>query len=241
MEDYYQSSTWSDAENRFNFSDQIGRDSSFVIPWTIQVDGVAEDKTSTVYNSHRQAEKRRRDRINAQLSALRKLIPMSDKMDKAALLKGAVEQVKDLKRKAAEISKASNIPTEMDEVTVDWVLPEDISPNNTRQVMGSSRDKIFIRASVCCDDQPQVFTELIKVLKGLRLNTIKADISSVGGRMKSNLILCCNSVDEEGFSPTTLKQSLNVVLSRIASPSDASNARIRSKRQRLFLLSQFTQ
>ncbi|KAG8501393.1 hypothetical protein CXB51_003462 [Gossypium anomalum] len=167
-------------------------------------------------------------------------------MDKAALLKCAVEQVKELKRKAAEISKAFNIPTEIDEVTVDWDRPQDINPNGTRQG-NDSKDKIFIRASVCCDDRPEVFTELIKILKGLRLNTIRADISSVGGRMKCNFILCYNSIDEEeeeegeGVSPTTLKQSLDVVLSRIASSSDVSDCRIRSKRQRLFLLSQFTQ
>ncbi|KAH1038833.1 hypothetical protein J1N35_040576 [Gossypium stocksii] len=237
MENYYQSSTWTD------FSDKVSNDSSFIAPWTIPVEEIAEDKATTVYTSHSQAEKRRRDRINAQLSALRELIPMSHKMDKAALLKSAVEQVKDLKRKAAEISKAFNIPTEMDEVTVDWDRPQGINPSGTRQG-NDSKDKIFIRASVCCDDRPEVFTELIKILKGLRLNTIKADISSVGGRMKCNFILCYNSIDEEeegGVSPTTLKQLLDVVLSRIASSSDVSDCRIRSKRQRLFLLSQFTQ
>ncbi|MBA0666152.1 hypothetical protein Goklo_002600 [Gossypium klotzschianum] len=195
MENYYQSSSWTD------FSDKVSNDSSFIVPWTIPVEEIAEDTATTVYTSHSQAEKRRRDRINAQLSALRELVPMSHKMDQAALLKSAVEQVKDLKRKAAEISKAFNIPTEMDEV--DWDRPQDINPNGSRQ----------------------------------------ADISSVGGRMKCNFILCYNSIDEEeeggeGVSPTTLKQSLDVVLSRIASSSDVSDCRIRSKRQRGYVTPQ---
>ncbi|MBA0630433.1 hypothetical protein Godav_002533, partial [Gossypium davidsonii] len=200
MENYYQSSSWTD------FSDKVSNDSSFIVPWTIPVEEIAEDTATTVYTSHSQAEKRRRDRINAQLSALRELVPMSHKMDQAALLKSAVEQVKDLKRKAAEISKAFNIPTEMDEV--DWDRPQDINPNGSRQG-NDSKDKIFIRASVCCDDRPEVFTELIKILKGI-------DEEEEGG---------------EGVSPTTLKQSLDVVLSRIASSSDVSDCRIRSKRQ----------
>ncbi|MBA0781559.1 hypothetical protein Gotri_002471, partial [Gossypium trilobum] len=200
LENYYQSSSWTD------FSDKVSNDSSFIVPWTIPVEEIAEDTATTVYTSHSQAEKRRRDRINAQLSALRELIPMSHKMDKAALLKSAVEQVKDLKRKAAEIIKAFNIPTEMDEV--DWDRPQDINPNGSRQG-NDSKDKIFIRASVCCDDRPEVFTELIKILKGI-------DEEEEGG---------------EGVSPTTLKQSLDVVLSRIASSSDVSDCRIRSKRQ----------
>ncbi|XWS74793.1 hypothetical protein CRYUN_Cryun01aG0027900 [Craigia yunnanensis] len=256
MENSYHSS-WPEGENCVDFNATQSNESSFIVPWPIEphfspsssvqcqgfpawavpIEGVAEDRT-TVSKSHSQAEKRRRDRINAQLAALRKLIPKSDKMDKAALLGSAIEHVKDLKRKAKEISKAFTIPTEIDEVTVDCDLPEDISPTNTRQ----SKEKIFIRASVCCDDRPEVFTELIRVLKGLRLSTVKADISTVGGRLKSNLILCNdNSEDQEGVSPSTLKQSLIVVLSRIASSSAGSNCRIRSKRQRMFLPSQFTQ
>jgi len=43
---------------------------------------IAEDKdrVASASKSHSQAEKRRRDRINAQLATLRKLIPMSDKV-----------------------------------------------------------------------------------------------------------------------------------------------------------------
>lgn len=147
-------------------------------------------------------------------------------MDKAALLGSAIEQVNDLKRKATEIGKAFAIPTETDEVSVDYNVPE---------------DKTFIRVSICCDDRPEVFSELIRVLKGLRLSIVEAEISSVGGRTKSNLILCNNneSDNREGVS-SNLKQSLNVVVNKInALSSDGlkSNCRIRSKRQRLFLSS----
>ena len=40
----------------------------------------AEVRAASASKSHSQAEKRRRDRINAQLATLRKLIPMSDKV-----------------------------------------------------------------------------------------------------------------------------------------------------------------
>lgn len=39
-----------------------------------------EDRAVSASKSHSQAEKRRRDRINAQLATLRKLIPKSDKV-----------------------------------------------------------------------------------------------------------------------------------------------------------------
>ncbi|KAL4291329.1 hypothetical protein GQ457_14G026160 [Hibiscus cannabinus] len=246
MENCYQSLPWDGFDGAIS-----NESSSFVVPWpieprlsassSVQCHGfppsTTPDKAATVSKSHSEAEKRRRDRINAQLAALRKLIPKSNKMDKAALLGSAIDQVKDLKRKATEIGKAFAIPSETDEVTVDCDVPE---------------DKMFIRASVCCDDRPEVFAELIRVFKGLRLNIVNAEISSVGGRIKSELIVCDNNNDKEGVpvpvpvsvSVSTLKQSLNVVVNRInALSSDASKShcRIRSKRQRLFLPSQFSQ
>ncbi|MBA0697666.1 hypothetical protein Goari_021196 [Gossypium aridum] len=195
MENYYRSSSWTD------FSDKVSNDSSFIVPWTIPVEEIAEDTATTVYTNHSQAEKRRRDRINTQLSALRELIPMSHKMDKAALLTSAVEQVKDLKRKAAEISKAFNIPTEMDEV--DWDRPQDINPNGSRQG-NDSKDKIFIRASL-------TFQVLVEE------RNATSSFATIALMKKKKV---------EGVSPTTLKQSLDVVLSRIASSSDVSDCRI---------------
>ncbi|GLT89206.1 hypothetical protein SLE2022_072000 [Rubroshorea leprosula] len=193
-------------------------------PWTsVPVERIAQEKAASISRSHSQAEKRRRDRINAQLTALRKLIPMSDKMDKAALLGSAIEHVKDLKREAAEISRAFPVPTEVDEITVDHDANEDENASSGA-----------IRASFCCDDRPEVFTELIRVLKGLSLSTVKAEIAMVGGRMKSNLILHNKNVDQETVSLPKIKQSLTTVLSRMASTSAGSNNRIRSKRQRLF-------
>ncbi|RYR46431.1 hypothetical protein Ahy_A07g032169 [Arachis hypogaea] len=65
--------------------------------WPLVFEGFPEDRPASASKSHSQAEKRRRDRINAQLATLRKLIPKSDKMDKAALLGSVVDHVKDLK------------------------------------------------------------------------------------------------------------------------------------------------
>ncbi|KAA3482023.1 transcription factor bHLH51 [Gossypium australe] len=228
----------------------ISNEPPFIVPWPMEplfsasssvrchgfTSPVIPDKATVASKSHSEAEKRRRDRINSQLTALRKLIPKSNKdqnhnltlyivqMDKAALLGSAIEQVKDLKRKATEIGKAFAIPSETDEVSVDYNVPE---------------DKTVIRVSICCDDRPEVFSELIRVLKGLRLSIVEAEISSVGGRTKSNLILCNESDNREGVS-SNLKQSLNVVVNKInalSSDESKSNCRIRSKRQRLFLSS----
>ncbi|XP_040999266.1 transcription factor bHLH51-like [Juglans microcarpa x Juglans regia] len=208
------------------------------------LEGVAEDGggTATASKSHSQAEKRRRDRINTQLSTLRKLIPKSDKMDKAALLGSVIDHVKDLKRRAMEVSKACSIPTEVDEVTIDYDHGQDV---NMIGNVDKREENILIRVSFCCDDRPELFSELIQVLKGLRLTVVKADIASVGGRIKSVLVLCTKALESDQVGVclmSTLKQSLKLVLSKIASSSSmATNCRIRSKRQRFFLPSPYSQ
>ncbi|MED6107265.1 hypothetical protein PIB30_012387 [Stylosanthes scabra] len=203
----------------------------FQYPWPLPFEGFPEDRAASASKSHSQAEKRRRDRINAQLATLRKLIPKSDKMDKAALLGSVVDQVKDLKRKAMDVSKSITVPSETDEVTIECD-PDNQDDQSYAKVKILKHNNIVI--SVCCDDRPELFSEL----KGLRLTAVKADIASVGGRIKSILVLCSKENNEQGGGGvclTTLKQSLKSAVNKIASSSVTSTCPTRSKRQRFFL------
>ncbi|CAN8317505.1 unnamed protein product [Cochlearia groenlandica] len=187
------------------------------------------EKAESLSRSHRLAEKRRRDRINSHLSALRKLVPNSDKLDKAALLATVIEQVKELKQNSTQSPIFHEIPTEADEVTV---KPE--SENSERVV--------FFRVSFCCEDQPEAISEIIRVLNKHELETIKAEIICVGGRMRINFILKDMNFKETtaslSASAKALKQSLCTALNRINTSSSATSVcRIRSKRQRWFFSS----
>lgn len=152
-------------------------------------------------------------------------------MDKAALLGSVVDHVRDLKRKATEISKVIMIPTDVDEVTVDYINEDDDSSSSKR-----SKENIFLKASMCCDDRPELLSELNGALKNLRLSTVHADMMSLGGRMRSMFILCFQGNNEEGgrVCMNTVKQSLKQVLNKIATSGSASNCRIKSRRQRFF-------
>lgn len=162
-------------------------------------------------------------------------------MDKAALLGSVIEQVKDLKRKAMDVSRTITVPTEIDEVSIDYdhVQVQD-HESNTNNKVNTLKNNIIIKASVCCDDRPELFTELIQVLKVLKLTAVKADIASVGGRIKSILVLCCNKDSEENICLSTLKQSLKSAVTKVVTSSSmVSYCPIRSKRQRFFLPSHF--
>nr|WCO08304.1 hypothetical protein [Suaeda aralocaspica] len=201
----------------------------------------SEDRCATASSSlsHRQAEKRRRDRINAQLTRLRRLITKSEKMDKAALLERVVDQVKEHKRRASEISKVFTIPSETDDVTI-----ECHTNNNMQQEAHHHNNLILIKATFCCEDRSDLIPELIKALKDINLTIIEAEIACLGGRIKSILLLYykldVNNGDNHGVCNVSgIKQSLMGVLTRVVSWSSASTSsfRVTSKRQRFFFSS----
>ena len=92
-------------------------------------------------------------------------------MDKATLLAEVIAQVKQLKKTATEYSKGLTIPMDDDEVRV--------QPHN-------EGDGTFsLTASLCCDYRPELLSELRQALEALHLNMVKAEISTLGSRVKN--------------------------------------------------------
>ncbi|KAI3974159.1 hypothetical protein MKX01_033410 [Papaver californicum] len=136
---------------------------------------ILDAKALAASKSHSEAERRRRERINNHLAKLRSLLPSTTKTDKASLLAEVIQHVKELKRQTSQIAEASPVPTENDELTVDNASDED--------------GKFLIKASLCCEDRSDLLPDLIKTLKALRLRTLKAEITTLGGRVKNVLFI----------------------------------------------------
>ncbi|GER31927.1 basic helix-loop-helix (bHLH) DNA-bindingsuperfamily protein [Striga asiatica] len=174
---------------------------------------IMDAKALAASKSHSEAERRRRERINNHLAKLRSLLPSTTKRsltrkretmeqlkktDKASLLAEVIQHVKELKRQTSLISETSAVPTETDEVTVD------------------STTEDLIRASICCEDRPDLLPDLIKALKGLRLKTLKAEITTLGGRVKNVLFV----TGEEGSDQpqpvrvSSIEEALKAVVER---------------------------
>ncbi|KAI3932307.1 hypothetical protein MKW98_025027 [Papaver atlanticum] len=221
----------------------------------------ANNSCSTIRSSstsHSLAEKRRRQRINSHLSALKRLIPHSDqKMDKGSLLGCAVDHLKELKRNLLDeiIQQESTIiPNESDEVIVDHVTASTTTGttttnNNNNNDIGNSGSsnkgkykEIYLKATVSCEDRPELFMDLIEALKCLKmLRTIRTDVVTLGGRITLTIVLI-NIENQETSSNiiglNSLKQSLRAVLGRVITPSSShwtSLGGFSSKRQRLLL------
>ncbi|KAE8790028.1 Transcription factor bHLH51 [Hordeum vulgare] len=88
----------------------------------------------------------------------------------------------DLKRRASEaVQETSGLPPETDMVTVEFFYTGDDDDNECN---------MYMKASVSCDDRPNLVAGLIHALHGPRLRTVRADVTSLGGRVQHVFMLC---------------------------------------------------
>lgn len=134
--------------------------------------------------------------------------------DKASLLARVVQRVKDLKRQTSMIAGSDLLPTETDEIAV-----------FSDEVSGGGRS--VFKASLCCEDRSDLLPDLIETLKSLRLKTVKAEMATLGGRVRNVLVVAGEDDDLRGDDPVGfLREALKALVDR--SDSD------RCKRRRIF-------
>ncbi|GFP96631.1 transcription factor bhlh30 [Phtheirospermum japonicum] len=183
---------------------------------------IMDAKALAASKSHSEAERRRRERINNHLAKLRSLLPSTTKTDKASLLAEVIQHVKELKRQTSLIEETSPVPTETDELTVDNYASTD------------EDGKWVIRASICCEDRPDLLPELIKTLKAMRLRTLKAEITTLGGRVKNVLVHHCGDEDGEQehqqYCISSIEEALKAVMEKSNGDENGSSGSV--KRQR---------
>ncbi|GMY19579.1 transcription factor bHLH106 [Fagus crenata] len=171
-----------------------------------------QDRALAALKNHKEAEKRRRERINSHLDKLRGLLPCNSKTDKASLLAKVVQRVKELKEQTLEITELEALPSETDEITV-------LSGDYT------SDGRLIFKASLCCEDRTDLMPDLIEILKSLHLKTLRAEMATLGGRIRNVLIVAADK-DHSIESVHFLQNALKSLLER-SSSSD------RSKRRRI--------
>ncbi|CAA3032175.1 transcription factor bHLH106-like [Olea europaea subsp. europaea] len=174
----------------------------------------AEVRALTASENHKEAERKRRERINCHLDRLRSLLLCNSKTDKASLLAKVVERVRELKQQTSEIMQSDQtFPSESDEITV-------IQNENN-----STDGKSLIKASLCCEDRINLFPELIEILNSLPLSPLKAEIVTLGGRIR-NLIVLASDKDQADESVVALRDALKSLILRSSyGPGEGSKRR----------------
>jgi hypothetical protein len=106
-------------------------------------------------------------------------------MDKATLLAEVIRQVKELKNNANQASNGYLIPIDGNEVKVEVESCE----------KGGVDGSILYKASICCDYQPKLLSELKQTLDTLQLKLIRAELSTLGDRIKNEFVYNCCKVN----------------------------------------------
>jgi UTP:GlnB (protein PII) uridylyltransferase len=121
---------------------------------------------------------------------------MSTQTDKASLLAEVLDHVKELKRQTSAMmvaaaavtgmddeaaGTAQMLPTEADELVVDAAVGRD--------------GRLLVRASLCCEDRPDIIPDIVRALAALRMRARRAEITTLGGRVRSVLLI---TADDEG-------------------------------------------
>lgn len=199
-------------------------------PSRVEKKGVLwEEKTLAALKSHSEAERRRRERINAHLATLRGLVPSTQKMDKATVLAEVIAQVKHLKKTSYEASKDLFIPMDVDEVRVEPINDED--ENGTFSFM----------ASLCCEYSSELLSDVRQALNSLSLNIAKAEISTLSNRVKYVFIFTIdrekNNAEENQLLVKSIHQVLSSIMDKISSQLEYSlrSTSFPNKRRRVSL------
>ncbi|XP_060177575.1 transcription factor bHLH106-like [Lycium barbarum] len=139
--------------------------------------------------NHKEAERRRREKINSHLERLRTLLSCNSKTDKASLLAKVVQRVRELKEQTSQIIQLeTNFPSETDEITV-------LSSNDFL-----ADGRLLIKASLCCEDRFNLIPDLIETLKSLGLSPLRAEMVTLGGRIRNVIVL---AADRKGNNSTS--------------------------------------
>jgi len=126
--------------------------------------------------------------------------------DKASLLAEVLDHVKELKRQTSAMmvaaaatvagggddegaaGPAQMLPTEADELAVD--------------AAADRAGRLVVRASLCCEDRPDLIPDIVRALAALRMRARRAEITTLGGRVRSVLLITADEGaedDDQGY------------------------------------------
>ncbi|XP_022766422.1 transcription factor bHLH30-like [Durio zibethinus] len=175
---------------------------------------LSERKSTEAFKSHKEAERRRRQRINAHFSTLRSLLPNTPKTDKASLLAEVVHHVRELKRQVEDVGRRDGdgcCNNSQSELETSWPFPGECDEATLN--FCDEKGKL-LKATLCCEDRPGFNGDLSRVVKSVHAKVVRAEMTTVGGRTKSVVVMQWSGDDEE-IGPLKLALK-NVVENRVS-------------------------
>ncbi|XP_010064697.3 putative transcription factor bHLH107 [Eucalyptus grandis] len=180
----------------------------------------------TASRSHKEAERRRRQRINAHLSTLRSLLPSTSKMDKASLLAQVVHRVKKLRCQVADVARRDGPACLCPELP--GPLP---SESDEASLSRCSGEEGLVEATVCCDDRPSLNRDLGQVVRAFGARVVRAEMATLAGRTRCVLRIKWAGRESEFGG---LKRALRMVMENRALDCGPDRVAVGDKRTRAY-------
>ncbi|CAN8276539.1 unnamed protein product [Cochlearia groenlandica] len=142
---------------------------------------------------HSDAERKRRLRINCQFETLRTILPNLAKQDKAYVLGETIRHFNELKKIVHDIPTTPSLE--------DSLRLGHCNNNN---------NKDMARVVFCCSDREGLMSKVAESMKIANLKAVRAEIMTVGGRIKCALLVQGVNGNNQGL--VKLKRSLKIIV-----------------------------
>ena len=144
------------------------------------------------------------------------------------MLAEVVHHVRELKRQVEDVVRregdgfCSNSQPELER---SWLFPGEC---DDAALSFCDKEGKLLKATVCCEDRPGLNRDLNRVIRSVQAKVVRAEMTTVGGRTKSIVVMQWSG-DEEEIGP--LKRALkDVVENRVSGMAQGTG----SKRARVF-------
>ncbi|KAE8657009.1 putative ubiquitin-like-specific protease 2B-like [Hibiscus syriacus] len=166
------------------------------------INALSERKSMEACKSHKEAERRRRQRINATYPLFAHSSPNTTKTDKASLLAEVVHH-------STGARHAVVVPEECDEAALSFC----------------DEEGKLLKATVCCEDRPGLNHDLSRAIRSVQAKVMRAEMT-VGGRTKCVVAMQWSGDEEQiGLLKRALKDVVENRVSSLAQETGFKRAR----------------
>lgn len=143
--------------------------------------------------------------------------------DKASLLAEVVQHVKDLRKQADDVARhrdgdslcSSGETGSGPSGSYQWAFPGE-SDEATLSYCDGSGDPKLMKATLCCEDRPNLNRDLAEAIRSVRAKAVRAEMMTVGGRTKSVVMMQWPGGEEEEEDVGALERALTAVVNNRA-------------------------